>query len=64
MVRLLLLFSYVVTDRVCNSSHVITTTLYFLGRAGKETSCKYEEIKRFIRYNIATRSTKTTKRKC
>lgn len=36
------------TDIVCNSSHVITPPVCFLGGAGKETGCKYEETKRFI----------------
>lgn len=48
VVWLLLLLSCGVTDIVCNSSHVITPTVCFLGGAGKETSCKYEETKRFI----------------
>lgn len=49
VVWLPLLLTYGVTDIVCNSSHVITPTVCFLGGAGKETSCKYEETKRFIR---------------
>lgn len=48
VVWLLLLLSYRVTDIVCNSSHVTTPTVCFLGAAGKETSCKNEETKRFI----------------